>query len=139
LPDDPGAPLWDLKTTSTAATERSWGRAAFDLGYDLQAAFYQRGAECVRGEPPGHMHFCVVETDPPYAIRVFRLSPAGLEIGQAKATQALNLWSSCRINERWPSYPVEIVHLDPPPWVLAQWEHLTTTGLSLRRAPPAYT
>ena len=78
------------------ATERSWGRSAFDLGYDLQAAFYPRGAECVRGEPPGDMHFCVVETDPPYAIRVFRMSRAGLEIGQAKANQALNIWSNCR-------------------------------------------
>ena len=85
------------------ATERSWGRSAFDLGYDLQAAFYARGAECVRGEPPGDMHFCVVETDPPYAIRVFRMSPTGLEIGQAKATQALNIWSSCRLDDRWPA------------------------------------
>ena len=36
-------------------------------------------------------------------------------------------------------YPVEIVHLEPPPWVLCQWEHLTATGLGLMRAPSAYT
>jgi hypothetical protein len=78
LPDNPAAPLLDLKTTGGLATVAGWGRTCFQFGADIQASMYARGVEFVRGEPPDGMFFCVVETDPPYAIRVFGLDPVAV-------------------------------------------------------------
>jgi hypothetical protein len=122
LPDDPSAALWDLKTTGSHATESGWGRGAFDRGYDIQAAHYARGAELLRGEAPGDMHFAVIETSPPYAIRVFRLSPPALDIGAAKAAEARALWAECIGSGEWPAYPLDPAYIDPPAWVLRDWE-----------------
>ena len=122
LPDDPAAELWDLKTTGGNATARTWGRSAFDHGFDMQAAWYPRGAECVRGEPPKGMLFCVIETDPPFGIRVFGLSPPGLDVAEGKVTEALRLWQDCRRSGDWPNYGIEPEWIDPPPWILKEWE-----------------
>lgn len=122
LPDDPAAPLWDLKTTGANATLRSWGRSCFEHGYDMQASWYPRGAECVRGEPPDGMCFCVVETTPPYGIRVFGFSPPAIEIADSKIRTALDLWQDCCRNGAWPNYPRELEWIDPPAWILREWD-----------------
>jgi PDDEXK-like uncharacterized protein DUF3799 len=122
LPDEPEAYLWDLKTTSGRATPQSWARNAFDLGYDLQAVYYCRGAECVRGEPPEGMRFCVIETKPPYGIKVFEFSPAAIGDAQQEVHSAIELWTRCRETGEWPSYSDDLEWIDPPPWKIRERE-----------------
>jgi hypothetical protein len=127
LPDDPAAPLWDLKTTAGIASAQKWTRAAFEAGADMQAAFYARVSEIVRGEPPAGMCFAVVEQDYPHGIRVFELGAEALEIGEAKCAEARRLWVECMASGVWPSYPTEIETVDAPPWEIRQWEYRTAT------------
>lgn len=131
LPDDPGAPLWDLKTTGGRATPRNWGRIAFDVGADMQAVHYARGAEIIRGEPPAGMCFAVVEQKPPHGIRVFRITEAGREIGEAKCAEGRERWLQSVRSGEWPLYADEIVDIEPPAWERMAWEYRTATGRGL--------
>lgn len=132
LPDDPAAYMWDLKTTSVGA--RAWARTAWDLGVDMQGTYYPRGSECVHGEPPAGMKFCVIETKPPFGLKVYELSPAALEVGDAQVHMALSAWANCRETGEWPGYSIETDWLDPPAWKLREWEEWTRTGKGLRKA-----
>jgi hypothetical protein len=141
LPDDPEAALLDLKTTGGLATPATWGRACFEHGADLQASMYPRGIEYVRGEPPGGILFVVVETSPPFAIRVFALDPIAVDVGHAKAAAARAVWQQCMAEtwkrvaagrpaaEAWPGYPQEVELILPPPWVVSQWETARFSGI----------
>lgn len=129
LPDDPGSPLLDLKTTGGLATAAAWGRQCFAFGADIQAAMYPRGCEFVRGEAPDGLLFCVVETVAPFAIRVFGLDPIALEVGAAKAQAARAAWVQCVEAGKWPSYPQEIEWILPPPWIVRQWETTRIGGI----------
>lgn len=133
LPDEPSAWLWDLKTTSGLAQKRVWSRVAFDMAYDMQASYYPRGAEWVRGEPPEGMRFAVIETKPPYGIRVYQLSPAAIEVADAQVRAAIDLWARCRESGEWPGYSDDVEYLDPPYWKLTEWSAETRTGASLPR------
>jgi hypothetical protein len=132
LPDEPGAFLWDLKTTSALANADTFGRSAF--GYDMQAAYYPRGAECVRGEPPEGMRFCVVETKPPYGIKVFEYTPAALDDANEEIAEAIALWERCRDTGAWPSYSDEVEWIDIPPWKLKDRAWRRQSGRGLVRA-----
>ena len=118
LPDEPSAPPWDLKTTSGAAMLGPWSRIAFDGGYDLQDAFYGRGLEILRGEPPEPMKFCVVEQKPPFGISVFEFSAIARELADEDVRQGLRLWDKCLSANRFPSYPWDTQMVDPAPWVI---------------------
>jgi hypothetical protein len=121
--------LLDLKTTGGLATVAGWGRTCFQFGADLQAAMYPRGVEFVRGEAPDGMWFVVVETAPPYAIRVFGLDPVAVEVGQAKAKAARAAWVQCMHAQQWPSYPLDPEWILPPPWIVRQWEETKIGGI----------
>lgn len=129
LPDDPAAPLLDLKTTGGLAAAHVWGRQCFQFGADIQGAMYPRGCEFLRGEPPDGMLFVVVETDLPHGIRVFGLDPVAVEVGQAKAAAARAVWTQCLQAGQWPAYPRAVEWILPPPWIVRQWEETKIGGI----------
>jgi hypothetical protein len=112
----------DLKTTSKTADPRQWKRQLFNLGYDVQAAFYLRGVKAYLGDMshPIHTRFrwIVVETTPPYAASVVVLSERALESARAKVDTAIGLWNECMATGVWPSYPVDEYEADLPGWAL---------------------
>jgi len=120
LPDDASAPLLDLKTTGQLAA--TWGKTCFTFGGDIQASMYPRGCEFLRGEAPAGMLFIVIETKPPYAIKIFELDPIAVDVGHAKAEVARRTWTRCMNSGEWPSYPLEPEIVLPPPWIISQWE-----------------
>jgi hypothetical protein len=117
LPDDAEASPWDLKTTAGRATLGAWTRVCFDKAADLQASFYNRGLEMIRGEPPGDMHFAVVEQRPPYGISVFVMSPQAREAADDDVRLAIRLWGECLTSGEWPSYSIEEQWVYPPAWI----------------------
>lgn len=133
LPDEPSAFLWDLKTTSGLADAGTFGRSQF--GYDMQAAYYPRGAECVRGEPPEGMRFCQIETKPPYGLKVFQFTPAALDDANEEIAEAIALWKQCRESGDWPSYPDDPEWIDLPPWTLRDRAWRRQSGRGLAREP----
>lgn len=120
LPDGQGIFL-DYKTTTVSANPEQWARQAYDLGCDIQAVFYTRGLEKLRGGT-WECRFIVQESEPPYALSVCALPPSALALGAAKVNEALRIWRWCSERGFWPGYPKETAYIEPPPWHMTRWQ-----------------
>jgi hypothetical protein len=108
--------ILDYKTTDSAEPEafiRQIGR----MGYDMQAAFYSRGLEAVTGKKAIFV-FLAQEIEPPYACSLVALSNAFIEIADAKASQAIAIWTDCMVSNNWPAYSGRIHYAEPAGWQL---------------------
>lgn len=111
----------DYKTTSVSANPDTFGRQLYQLGYDVQGAFYRRGIRAVLGIPDPAFELVVQEIAPPYALSVMGLPPAAIDIAERKVEEALRLWSWCLKNDSWPGYPGRTCYVEPPPWHETAW------------------
>lgn len=118
-PDD-GYPA-DYKSTTDAHPD-AWQRRLFDLGYDMQAAFYMRGIRALGLHETPKFRFVVQETSPPYALSVVALTPAALALGEARVERAIEVWRWCITRDHWPGYPAQTCWVDAPAWKEMQWE-----------------
>lgn len=105
----------DLKTTARSANPTSFVKTFYDLGYDVQAAFYSRGVEALTGITPT-FRFIVVEASEPHAVTVFALAPDALDLAQAKVDRAIGLWRESLEKNHWPGYATDVVHVEAPGW-----------------------
>ncbi|HEX5370037.1 MAG TPA: PD-(D/E)XK nuclease-like domain-containing protein [Dehalococcoidia bacterium] len=110
----------DYKTTSRTANPASFSRSLFNIGYDIQAAFYLRGLEQLTGSV-AQWRWVVQETDPPYALSVVSLNPAALDLANAKVDYAIKCWRECLTTNRWKGYPSEVCYAELPGWEEARW------------------
>lgn len=114
------------KTTSGSAQPDAWIRNQLvPCGYDVAAAFYERGLyEMPGGEERSSPTsvFLVQETAPPYCCSLVGLSPALLELAERKVERAIGIWTQCVASGRWPAYPSRICYAEPKPWQLAEAE-----------------
>lgn len=112
----------DYKTTGDSANPEHWGtRQLFNLGGDLQAAWYRRGIKAALGIEEAHFWFVVQETAPPYALSVVAPTPAAIGMADRKVTEALRIWRWCLENDTWPGYPNHTAFVDPPAWQETRW------------------
>ena len=107
--------LIDLKTAKDASP-KGFARAAADLGYHGQAAFYLEGlavcgieADCV---------FLVVEKTPPFAVALYHIDGEALAAGRRLAVRCLDLHACCVKTNEWPGYDPEVRTLILPGWAL---------------------
>jgi hypothetical protein len=108
--------IFDYKTTNGSAAPRAWSaRQMYDIGGDIQAGFYMRGATKVLKRPM-QFRFVVQETSPPYAISVVGLSPAALEMAAQDVQEAIDLWAACQRRKKYPGYPTRTFYADAPTW-----------------------
>lgn len=111
----------DLKTTSGTANPREWAhRRLWDMGADIQVAFYQRGLKHLTGHVPD-FRFVVVETAPPYALSVISLAPSALALAREKVDYAISTWRTCMATGEWPAYAPRVAHAESPAWAEMQW------------------
>lgn len=116
-----GRAVDDLKTTGRSADPRQWARTTmWSIGADVQAAFYLRGLQAVRGEAAA-FRFVVCETEPPYAVSMVAPSSAVLELATAKVEWAIERWAECVESDEWPGYPQEVAYAELPEWAHARW------------------
>lgn len=117
---DHGGHVEDFKTTDGTANPDAWTRGPlYNMGYDVQAAFYLRGLRAIGIE--GTFRFVVQEVYPPYALSVIGLAPASLDLAERKVEWAIKAWTQCLKGDRWPGYPTRTCWADLPPWAEAQW------------------
>ena len=110
------------KTTATSANPTEFARQIEKMGYDLQDAFYLRGARA-NGAPNDAITLTLVqENAPPYACAWLGLDPVYMAMANGKASRAIELWQECTKRDRWPGYPERIHWITPPAYVLAKWE-----------------
>ena len=123
--------LVDVKTTAGSAAPEDWQRNAFDMGYDTQDAFYQRGArELIKGARSVTMYFVVLEQNPPYGLSVHRFGGQAYAEAEACIDMAVSLWSTCLAQDKWPGYQLETTHIDPPKW---RSERTKLRGMGMHR------
>lgn len=117
-----GNVFYDFKTTLGSAHPDNFGRRTlFNLGYDVQAAFYRRGIRQVLGIDDPVFRFIVVEAQPPHALSVIQITPAALAMAERKVEAAVRIWERCMADDVWPGYPGRTVHVDPPVWQERDW------------------
>ena len=104
----------DLKTTNDASPAK-FRRHVFNMGYDIQAAFYCRAVESGLGVLPT-FRWVVVETKPPYPVAVYQLSERAMASAQVKVDTAIQLWNECMKSGEWPAYPAHVHEVDIPGW-----------------------
>jgi len=116
----------DYKTTARSASPEAWSKSCYGIGADLQVAFYLRGFKAVYPDAPAPLfRFVAQETTSPYALTVFSLSPAALELANTKAEWAIAMWADCLERNEWPAYPTRVCHIEPPAWEENRWYERT--------------
>jgi hypothetical protein len=110
------------KTTATSANPSEFVRQVENLGYDLQDAFYLRGARAC-GAPNDAITLTLVqENSPPYACAWLALDPVYMAMANGKAARSIELWQYCTKRNSWPGYPPRVHWITPPGYALAKWE-----------------
>jgi hypothetical protein len=107
----------DLKTTNDASPAK-FQRHIFNMGYDIQAAFYLRAVKSDGWDEDYEPTFrwVVVETKPPYPVTIYQLDDAAMHAAQVKVDLALQLWKQCLETGEWPGYPTGPHIVTTPGW-----------------------
>ncbi len=117
--------IYDDYKSTTSAKPASWARIAFNIGHDIQAAFYRRGIRALGLCENPRMRFIVQETSAPYALSVCefgkQLTEDGeesdpLDLADRRISRALRQWEWCLANDCWPGYSAETTIISAPPW-----------------------
>ena len=106
----------DIKTTQDACISEFQRKAYYKWFYHLQAAHYVRGFESVTSEKVVAFMYIAIESEPPYAISVFKAGEDYLKAGSEKTQELYELYANCVASGNWPSYPSEIQELRLPKW-----------------------
>ncbi len=110
----------DYKTTAASADPDQWQRLLFNLGYDMQAAFYCRGLKALGISKKPTFRYIVQEVDEPFALCVMALAPSAMDLADHKVARALEIWRSCLKANQWPGYPDQTCYVEAPAWHEAQ-------------------
>ncbi len=117
LPDDPAAPLFDLKSVANLTTSARWPRDT-RAGYGSQAAFYLRGARAL-GRTPREVRFVLFERTPPYCIHIAVPGQTVIERGEQDVKEAAMKWIAGLHFDQWPGVSTEAEYFELPQWELA--------------------
>ena len=112
----------DYKTTGTSADPNEYLSHITRMEYELQEAYYRRGAKALSGIDPKFI-FMVQETEEPYLCSFIGLQPMFQEIGKQKTEFGIFLWNQCMQTGKWEGYPNKVCWVEPPAWAMTQWEN----------------
>lgn len=110
--------ICDLKSTDDASPN-GFARSCANYGYDMQCAWYLDCADAA-GLSIDAFVFIVVEKSAPYAVALYELDAASIEVGRAKYQRALSLYRHCKMVGEWPGYSPEIISIQLPKWALME-------------------
>lgn len=119
----------DIKTSGTAVNPvgPGLGYKLADMGYEMRAAFYERGLVHLMPELAGRVSFWHVwiETKPPYCLTVTEMDGAARTIGGKKAAAAIGLWHRCLSGgveaRHWPRYAPGLHRIEYPGRAESNW------------------
>lgn len=115
LPDDPRAPMFDLKSTDKTANPVAWERQTTER-FATQSVFYARGIAAGEANAPREMRFILFERKPPFGVSLISPGVTVLERAEDQVKQAVMTWARCTILKEWPGYPTEVQRPELPPW-----------------------
>lgn len=106
--------LVDYKTCVDASAEE-FGKAAYNFGYHIQAAWYRQGIEII-SEDTWEFVFVAQEKTPPYSVAVYQTSKEAFNLGELETKEAARIYNDCLKSGIWPAYPDRIQELKLPKW-----------------------
>lgn len=104
----------DLKSCQDASPV-GFGKAAANLGYDIQSWMYREAIRQLTGMDLPFLHI-TVESAAPYLVAVHRLPPEADERGERFTRQALATYARCVESGIWPGYSEAIIDTTWPRW-----------------------
>lgn len=114
------ATIVDLKKCRDAS-ENAMERAINNYGYHRQAAMYLDAVESLTGEKADFILVCQEDT-PPYAVAVYQVDEASIDIGRSEYRNVLAQMEQCQQSGEWPGYCTDIEPIGLPAWRLKQAE-----------------
>jgi exodeoxyribonuclease VIII len=108
-----------------------FGSQCAKLGYHLQFAFYADGYEAITGKRPSLIEI-VVESAPPHATAVYRVTEDVLAQGRDEYLRLLDILTECEITGDWPGPVPREEDLTLPTWAYdASADDISELGLEL--------
>lgn len=115
--------LADVKST-VDASRQAFSKAVQNYGYADQAAFYLDGFNALSPFDGDRRYVLIaLEKDPPFAVAVYDLDTAAIEVGRRRYRHHIDQYARCLESGVWPGYGdgCEIVSL--PAWAMKEEEH----------------
>lgn len=109
----------DLKTARDASPD-GFSRAAWNLDYAVQAAFYRDGYAAAHGGELLPYVIVAVEKEPPYVVQVYRMPEQLLDMGRDAYRALLHRLNECRSTNSWPGYAAGPLDLELPRWMRSE-------------------
>lgn len=115
--------IYDFKTTGLSVAPHNIGKVMAGAGWDVQAAFIERGLDVLDPGNRGRrcFRFVAMEDKPPYAMIICQLPEAVMTMGRKKLAHAVKVWAECVRTDKWPAYPLALVYPEYPGWAESQW------------------
>jgi hypothetical protein len=115
----------DFKTTKDASPE-GFAKSAADFGYHRQDPHYREGWATLLGGDCDWQDidfvFACAETEPPYLVATYRITPEHVELGREQNRIARERFRDCQKNDVWPGYSEEIEDLELPRYAVQRIE-----------------
>jgi PDDEXK-like domain of unknown function (DUF3799) len=96
--------------------------AAFNYGYEMQAALLLDGVQATMGVIPSGVAFIVQEKEPPYLVEARIFTPEQVDFGRMQYRRALRIFADCLQTGVWPSYSEGPAYFQTPYWVAKAME-----------------
>jgi hypothetical protein len=129
----------DYKTTSKSVAPQVIGMVAQSAGWEVQAAFIERGLDVLDPAGAGRRRFRFVaqETDKPHALTVAHMSESWMTMGRKKVSVGAGIWEACIETGYWPTYPHQAIIPEYPSWQESRWLEREVTEFSepIKRTP----
>ena len=106
----------DLKTTQDASLI-GFSKSIANFRYAVQHAFYC-DVLSVCGVEPQAFIFVAVEKTAPYAVGVYEMDAASVEIGREAYQRNLDTYKRCLDTSEWPAYSTAIESISLPKWAM---------------------
>lgn len=123
--------FYDYKTTKMSVAPQAIPRKMLVDGWDVQAAFQDRGLTAIDKTNAGRrvFRFVAQEVAPPYALSVSEIPESVMMFGRKRAAVGIELWRRCLEAGQWPRYPTGIIHPHYPTYAETQWLEREETEL----------
>lgn len=125
----------DLKfVAATNATPEGFSRAIHNFGYHQSAALYADGIKAIYGHYPTHWVHVVVEKDPPHCVALYELPGEDIERGRVLNRRAIDLFTRCLRDNRWPGYADAPTQVGLPIWSRIRLDDLDPNEMAIAAA-----